>query len=200
MASVFGEMLTFQRLLQIYPEPRIRLAMLCSKIEDGFATVFRQVVLTRFEQSLHQARREQGELTDGAINELWLAANRPMHGDVRAVDGRLRLVVDVHRPFHPCRRSTATPIRSASCWCWRWCRSTSRKGQVCAAVSGAAVVGRLGAPHVLLAKLGVDVTDPNFWELGLHLLDQMVTEAETLAGLLCSPIPATSPMIKSNYR
>ena len=53
MASVFGEMLTFQRLLEVYPEPRTRLAMLCSKIEDGFATVFRQVVLTRFEQTLH---------------------------------------------------------------------------------------------------------------------------------------------------
>ena len=66
----------------MYPEPRTRLAMLCSKIEDGFATVFRQVVLTRFEQSLHQARREQGELTTEQINELWLAANRPMHGDV----------------------------------------------------------------------------------------------------------------------
>src|SRR5438445_1282073 len=47
-ASVFGEMLTFQRLLEIYPDARTRLAMLCSKIEDGFATVFRQVVLTRF--------------------------------------------------------------------------------------------------------------------------------------------------------
>jgi len=82
MASVFGEMLTFQRLLQLYPEPRTRLAMLCSKIEDGFATVFRQVVLTRFEQSLHRARKEQGELTTEQINELWLAANRPMHGDV----------------------------------------------------------------------------------------------------------------------
>src|SRR5437660_10818985 len=50
MASVFGEMLTFQRLQEIHAEPRTRLAMLCSKIEDAFATVFRQVVLTRFEQ------------------------------------------------------------------------------------------------------------------------------------------------------
>src|SRR5262249_33249739 len=71
MASVLGEMLTFQRLLQIYQEPRIRLAMLCSKIEDGFATVFRQVVLPRFEQTLHQARHDQGELTTAQVNDLW---------------------------------------------------------------------------------------------------------------------------------
>ena len=62
-ASVFGEMLTFQRLQQLLSRSAHRLALLCSKIEDGFATVFRQVVLTRFEQAVHQARREQGELT-----------------------------------------------------------------------------------------------------------------------------------------
>ncbi len=67
-ASVFGEMLTFHRLLELYTDPRTRLAMLCSKIEDGFATVFRQVVLTRFEQALHKARREQGELATEKIN------------------------------------------------------------------------------------------------------------------------------------
>jgi putative lipoic acid-binding regulatory protein len=87
-ASVFGEMLTFGRLREMFPEPRTQLALLCSKIEDGFATVFRQIVLTRFEQALHKARREQGELTTEQINELWLSANRPMHGDVvRLTDG-----------------------------------------------------------------------------------------------------------------
>src|SRR5262249_31074050 len=82
MASVFGEMLTFQRLLQRFSEPKTRLGLLCSKIEDGFATVFRQVVLTRFEQSLHRERKARGELATEQINELWLTANRPMHGDV----------------------------------------------------------------------------------------------------------------------
>ena len=73
---------------QIYPDPRTRLALLCSKIEDGFATVFRQVVLTRFEQAVHQARREQGELSTERINELWMTANRPMFGDVvKLTDG-----------------------------------------------------------------------------------------------------------------
>ena len=69
MASVFGEMLTFQRLLERYPDPRTRLALLCSKIEDAFATVFRQVVLTRFEQALHEARREKGELTPAPVTK-----------------------------------------------------------------------------------------------------------------------------------
>src|SRR5262249_55381311 len=104
-ASVFGEMLTFQRLREVYAEPRTRLALLCRKIEDGFATVFRQVVLTRFEQGLHRARRERGELTTEQINALWLDANRPMHGDaVQLTEGYgwwwLYIGHFIHVPFY----------------------------------------------------------------------------------------------------
>ena len=53
-------MLTFQQLLTVYPDPKVRLAMLCGKIEDSFATVFRQVVLTRFEWTCTTAEASEG--------------------------------------------------------------------------------------------------------------------------------------------
>ncbi len=181
MASVFGEMLTFQRLQARYPEPRVRLAMLCSKIEDGFATVFRQVVLTRFEQALHQARHEQGELTTEQINELWLAANRPMHGDVvRLTDGYgwwwSYIGHFVHVPFYCYAYAFGELLvlalvqkykQEGPAFVPRYLELLSSGGS--------------DAPHVLLGKLGVDVNDPAFWELGLRLLDDMVSEAEGLA-------------------
>jgi oligoendopeptidase F len=180
-ASVFGEMLIFQRLQQLYPDPRTRLAMLCSKIEDSFATVFRQVVLTRFEQSLHRARDEQGELTTEQINQLWMAANGPMHGDVvRLSDGYawwwLYIGHFIHSPFYCYAYSFGELLVLALVQKYRQ--------------EGAAFVPRYldllaaggsEAPHVLLSRLGVDVNDPAFWELGLRLLDDMVTEAEKLA-------------------
>jgi oligoendopeptidase F len=181
MASVFGEMLTFRRLQERYPEPKQRLAMLCGKIEDAFATVFRQVVLTRFEQSLHAAREKQGELSAEHINELWMKANQAMFGDVVE--------------FTPGYAS----------W-WSYIGHFIRSPFYCYAYSfGELLVlalyqkykqdgedfvpkylemlssGGSNAPHELLAKLGVDVTDPNFWELGLRLLGEMVAEAEKLA-------------------
>jgi len=181
MASVFGEMLTFQRLLEIYQEPRTRLAMLCSKIEDGFATVFRQVVLTRFEQSLHQARREKGELGTEDINELWLAANRPMHGNaIELTEGYggwwLYIGHFIHVPFYCYAYAFGELLVLALVQKYKQ--------------EGAAFVpsylellsaGGSDAPHVLLGKLGVDVNDPAFWDLGLRLLDDMVSEAERLA-------------------
>jgi oligoendopeptidase F len=179
MASVFGEMLTFHRLLERYPNQR--LAMLCGKIEDAFATVFRQVVLTRFEQSLHAERNSKGELSPPAINDLWMRANQAMFGNVVE--------------FTPGYAS----------W-WSYIGHFIRSPFYCYAYSfgellvlalyqkykqeGPAFVpkylqllssGGSDAPHILLAKLGVDVTDPNFWELGLRLLGEMVADAEKLA-------------------
>lgn len=182
-ASVFGEMLTFQQLLTVYPDPKVRLAMLCGKIEDSFATVFRQVVLTRFELDLHKARAEQGELSGEAIGDIWQAANRKMFGDVvEMTDGY-------------------------GCW-WSYIGHFIRSPFYCYAYAfgellvlalyqkyrqdGKAFVPRYldllaaggsAAPDVLLKKLGVDVNDPGFWELGLQLLGDMVTEAERLAAV-----------------
>jgi oligoendopeptidase F len=182
MASVFGEMLTFQRLQQRFTEPRQRLAMLCKKIEDSFATVFRQVVLTRFEQALHKARKEQGELTTETINELWVAANRPMHGDVvQLTEGYawwwMYIGHFVHTPFYCYAYAFGELLVLALVQKYKQ--------------EGAAFVPRYldllsaggsDAPHVLLGRLGVDVNDPAFWSLGLRLLDDMVSEVEELAG------------------
>jgi oligoendopeptidase F len=184
MASVFGEMLTFQRLLEMYPEPRIRLALLCSKIEDGFATVFRQVVLTRFEQSLHQARQGTGELATEQINELWLKANGPMHGDV------VRLTNDyawwwsyighfIHAPFYCYAYAFGELLVLALFQKYR------QEGQAFVPrYLDLLSAGGSDAPHVLLGKLGVDVNDPAFWDLGLRLLETMVADAEKLASEL----------------
>jgi oligoendopeptidase F len=183
-ASVFGEMLTFQRLLELFPDPRTRLAMLCSKIEDGFATVFRQVVLTRFEQSLHRARREQGELTTEQINELWLAANRPMHGDVvKLTDGYgwwwLYIGHFIHVPFYCYAYAFGELLVLALVQKYKQEGPAFVPRYLDLLASGGSE-----APHVLVGKLGVDVTDPAFWELGLRLLGDMVAQAEELAARL----------------
>jgi hypothetical protein len=86
-ASVFGEFLVFDHLLAAERDPRVQLALLCGKIEDAFATVFRQGVLTRFEQAVF-ASRKAGRFTSDGVCRLWLDANRPYYGDaVELTDG-----------------------------------------------------------------------------------------------------------------
>lgn len=80
-ASTFAEMLTFDRLLRDLTDPREKLALVCEKIEDAFATVFRQVAMFRFEQDAHRARREQGEQTTENYSQLWQKNQQAMFGD-----------------------------------------------------------------------------------------------------------------------
>jgi oligoendopeptidase F len=180
-ASVFGEMLTFRRLNQLYTEPRTRLAMLCSKIEDGFATVFRQVVLTRFEQKVHAARHAEGELSTERINTLWMEANGPMHGDVvQLTDGYAwwwsYIGHFVHTPFYCYAYAFGELLVLALV------KKYEQEGSAFVPrYLDMLAAGGSQPPHVLVGRLGVDVTDPRFWELGLQLLGDMVSEAEQIA-------------------
>jgi oligoendopeptidase F len=180
-ASVFGEMLTFRRLLELYPEPRVKLALLCSKIEDAFATVFRQIVLTRFEQRAHAARQSEGELMTERLNELWMEANGPMHGDaVKMTEGYawwwLYIGHFVHVPFYCYAYAFGELLVLALYEQYR----KQGKDFVPKYLELLAAGGSLSPPE-LVRKLGVDITTPEFWDQGLTLLDGMVREAEQLA-------------------
>ena len=179
-ASVFGEMLVFHTLKESEKDPKTRLSLLCSKLEDIFATVFRQVVLTRFEEMLHHARRNEGELTSSRINELWIEANKPMFGD------SVELTKDyawwwmyiphfIHSPFYCYAYSFGELLVIALYQKYQNERNLFVPRYIELLSSGGS-----DAPEKLLARVGVDITDPNFWQGGLDLLREMVNEAVAL--------------------
>jgi oligoendopeptidase F len=188
-ASVFGEMLVFRRLLREERDPALRLALLCGKLEEAFATVFRQVAMTRFEEALHAARRSEGELAPERIGVLWMDANRPMFGDSVSLRDDyawwwLYIPHFVHSPFY--------------CYAYAFGEllvlSLLRRYDE----QGAAFVPRYldllraggsDTPARLLARMDLDVTDPAFWDGGLAVLEGMVAEAEALARSAPRAIP-----------
>jgi len=180
-ASVFGEMLVFDRLVDELGQSPAGLGLLCGKIEDTFATVFRQVVLTRFEQSLHEKRRAQGELPPEQIGELWMGANRPMHGDAVELSEDyswwwLYIPHFIHSPFY-CYAYSFGQLLVLALY-----RMYKQGGDDFApAYMNLLSRGGSDSPDRLLAGLGVDVHDEGFWAGGLSLVDQMVTQAERLA-------------------
>ena len=86
-ASVFGEALTFKRLLASEDDPRKRLDLLTGQLEDAIATTFRQIAMNRFENLVHTQRREQGELSTDRLDELWIECQSALFGDSVGVDG-----------------------------------------------------------------------------------------------------------------
>ena len=180
-ASVFGEMLTFQNMLRQEDDPEVRLAMLTAKLEDSFATVFRQVAMNRFEDAIHSARREQGELATEQFNEYWLETQRAMF------------------------QGSVTMTEDYGIW-WSYVNHfIDYPGYVYAYAFGELLVLALYArfeeapdgfadeyvkmlskggsdwPHEIVKPLGIDLRDPGFWSQGLDILDDMVSQAEALA-------------------
>ncbi len=180
-ASTFGEILTFRRLLAEIQDPNVKLALLCSKIEDSFATIFRQIVLTRFEQKLHEARRTQGELTPERIGEIWFETNQRMFGDsVQLTDSYrwwwLYISHFIHVPFY-CYAYAFGELLVFALY-----QQYLREGEAFVPkYLDLLAAGGSDSPQKLLAPLGINTSDPSFWGTGLEFLRSMVREAKQLA-------------------
>ncbi len=180
-ASVFGEMLVFRRLLKEEQDPKQRLALLCGKLEDAFATGFRQAVMTRFEEKLHAARRSEGELPIERINTLWMEANRPMFGDAVTLSDDyawwwLYIPHFVHSPFYCYAYAFGELLVLALVK-----RYDEEGGAFVPRYLELLAAGGSDSPPALLERVGLDITDPGFWDGGLALLEEMLAEAEALA-------------------
>ena len=182
-ASVFAEMLVFHRLKEEETEKEGRLVLVAEKLEDIMATVFRQAVLTRFEQSLHRERRDKGELATARINELWIEANRDMFGDSVALTENyaywwLYIPHFIHSPFYCYAYSFGELLTLAL-----YGMFLERGRSFVPDYMGLLRSGGSASPSELLLGVGVDINDPDFWQAGLDVIGAMVDEVEELSGL-----------------
>lgn len=182
-ASVFGEFLTFDYVMETTSDAEVRLGLLCSKIEDAFATVFRQNVLTRFEQTTHAARRKEKLATD-EICEHWWQANEALYGDAVEMFEPYRwgwsyIPHFIHTPFY-CYAYVFGELLVLSLY-----RMYQEQGQAFVPrYLELLESGSNASPEALLARVGANIADPAFWQKGLDVLRGMVQKAVDLAGQL----------------
>jgi oligoendopeptidase F len=179
-ASVFGEMLTFRALLDKTTDPRQRFALLASKVEDMLNTVVRQIAFYTFERKVHTARR-QGELRSEEINAMWLEVQAESLGDaIIANDGYdvfwTYIPHFIHSPFY------------VYAYAFGDCLVNSLYAQYEKASEGFAeryfeLLKAGGSKHhsELLAPFGLDARDPQFWSLGLSMIERLIDELEASA-------------------
>lgn len=181
MASTFGEMLVFTDLMSKEPDAEVRLAMLAQKIEDTFATIFRQISMNRFEDKLHNARRGEGELTTERVNTLWMETQRAMFGNsVNLSDAYSQWwsyvphFVQVPGYVYAYAFGELLVLALFNLYQQRGAAFVPQFIDVLAA-------GDSDWPENILAKAGVDLTDLNFWNQGLEALGDLVEQEEQLA-------------------
>ncbi|MCG5244996.1 M3 family oligoendopeptidase [Methylorubrum extorquens] len=178
-ASVFGEMLTFQRLLSQTMDPTQRRAMLAAKVEDMINTVVRQIAFYSFERKVHLARAK-GELTAEQINELWMSVQSESLGPAITLDKGYEpfwayIPHFIHSPFY------------VYAYAFGDCLVNSLYGVYARAEPGFveryfALLSAGGSKPYgeLLKPFGLDASDPGFWQIGLGMIEGMIAELEAM--------------------
>jgi len=180
-ASVFGEMLVFNELMNRLDDPQEKLALLISKIDDTIATVFRQISMNRFEDKIHTARREQGELTKEQFSQYWIETQKALYGDAVTLTDEYAIwwcyiPHFLHTPGYVYAYAFGELLVLALYDSYK-----SQKNGFSDKYLSLLEAGGSDWPHNLVSKMGLDIKDKNFWNRGLDIFESMVKEAEELA-------------------
>ena len=182
-ASVFGEMLVFQRLMGREDDPENQLAMLIGKIDDTLATVFRQVAMNRFEDRVHTARRTEGELSADRLSNAWMETQRAMFEGSVTLGEHYRhwwsyIPHFLHTPGYVYAYAFGELLVLAL-----YARYQDTGDHFADAYLDLLRAGGSDWPHHLVAELGVDLTDTAFWQQGLAEVEALIDRAESLTSI-----------------
>ncbi|GIT86956.1 MULTISPECIES: M3 family oligoendopeptidase [Roseobacter] len=178
-ASVFGEMLTFRKMLDGAKDDAERKVLLAGKVEDMINTVVRQIAFYDFECKLHDARRG-GELTPDDINALWMSVQGESLGPAfEFMDGYetfwAYIPHFVHSPFYVYAYAFGDGLVNAL-------YSVYAEGTEGFEEKYFDMLKAGGSKHhkELLAPFGLDASDPAFWDKGLSMISGFIDELEAM--------------------
>ena len=176
-ASVFGEMLTFKRLLAQTGSAKQRQALLAGKVEDMINTVVRQIAFYSFERAIHTERRN-GELTAKRIGEIWLSVQGESLGpaiDIRPGYENFWMYIPhfIHSPFYVYAYAFGDCLVNSL-------YAVYENAQAGFAERYLAMLAAGGTKHYseLLKPFGLDAKDPKFWDGGLSVISGLIDELE----------------------
>jgi oligoendopeptidase F len=180
-ASIFGETIVLERLLERAPDAAGRLDLLAGSLDGAVAAVFRQVAMNRFEHAVHTERRERGELSTDRFGELWLSTQDDLLGD------SVELADDYALWWSYVPHFVDTPgYVYAYAYGHLLALSVYRRYEEAGEgfVSSYLDLLRAGGslpPEELGQIVGVDLGDPGFWSAGLDLIERQLDDAERAA-------------------
>jgi oligoendopeptidase F len=180
-ASVFGEMLTFRRLLAATRDRKERRAMLAGKVEDMINTVVRQIAFYTFERRVH-GERKAGELTAERLGQIWLEVQAESLGPAIELKPGYETYWTyighfIHAPFYVYAYAFGDCLVNSLYAVYEQAHEGFAERYLAMLAAG-------GTKHhsELLKPFGLDARDPAFWRGGLALLERMIGELEEMEG------------------
>ncbi len=180
-ASVFGETVTFGRLLDATSDPDERLDLLARSVEGAIATVFRQIAMNRFEDAVHTERRAEGELSLDRFGELWAGCQEDLLGDAVEVTEGYRTWWSYIPHFIGTPGYVYAYAYGQLLALSVYSRYEQRGADFVPAYLELLSAGGSMPPEELGRIVDCDLEDPAFWDAGLDLVEAQVAAAEAAA-------------------
>jgi oligoendopeptidase F len=178
-ASVFGEMLTFKRLLAQTKNAKQRQALLAGKVEDMINTVVRQIAFYTFERAVH-TERKNGELTAERIAQRWLSVQGESLGPAIEIKPGyetfwMYIPHFIHSPFYVYAYAFGDCLVNSLYAVYEHAAEGFAERYLAMLAAG-------GTKHYseLLKPFGLDARDPKFWDGGLSVIAGMIDELEAM--------------------
>jgi oligoendopeptidase F len=180
-ASVFGETLVFGRLLEATDDDEQRLGLLADRIDGAIATVFRQMAMNRFEHLVHTGRRNDGELSIERLDEIWVETQEELFGDSVEITEGYRgwwsyIPHFINTPGYVYAYAYGQLLALSA-----YGRYREEGESFVPRYLELLAAGGSRSPEELAAIVGINLADPGFWDAGLALVEEQLSEAERLA-------------------
>ncbi len=180
-ASVFGETVTFGRLLEQCSDPADRMALLAESVEGAIATVFRQTAMNRFEEAIHTHRREIGELSVADFGNHWTTSQQAMLGPaVELTEGYgtwwSYIPHFINTPGYVYAYAYGQLLALSV-----YQRYVEQGPAFVPSYLELLAAGGSQPPESLASIVGCDLTDPGFWDGGLSIIEGQIDAAEAAA-------------------
>jgi oligoendopeptidase F len=176
--STFAELIVFDRLLEQEQDPATRRALIASRIEGSFATIYRQTVMVRYEQAAYELRAAGKALLPDRLGEFWIAANEPYYGDAVELPAGYRFGWSYIPHFIHTRFYTYAYVFALLASLSLYGRyKQDREGFIEAYVRFLAT-GNAASPAEQLGALGMDITRSDCWDAGFAEIERLIGLAE----------------------
>ncbi len=180
-ASVFGEMLVFRKILEDLSDSKEKLGLIAAKIESIFATVFRQIAMNRFEDAIHNHRRQKGELSVDDFSNYWIDTQQAMFGNSVTLTDNYKIWWSyishfLHVPGYVYSYAFGELLVLSLYALYQEQEEGFTEKYISLLEAGGS-----DTPYNLLKPFGIDISQKDFWLKGLKIIDNMVGEAENLA-------------------
>lgn len=177
-ASVFAELLIFHNQLKRFTGKQQKQSFICQKLESIFATVFRQVSMNRFEDTMHNQRRQKGELSAEDLSKGWMQSQRAMFGDTVNLGDHYDIWWSyiphfLHSPGYVYSYAFGELLVLSLYQIYQ-----KEGDSFISKYLNLLSMGGSKSPYELLQPFNIDLNSEHFWQGGLQVIEEMLEEVE----------------------